>query len=167
QSLSAGVGKSSFNHPQALAFDAAGNLWVADTGNHRVLRFPAASLKADKPEADLVLGQADFTTAQANRGAKVAANSLATPAGLAFDAQGALYIADFNNARVVKYSAPTDAAASAVFGQANLTSNGVPAQATESSMAGPAGLTVAAGGLLYVAVPLNHRILVFDSSVSA
>ena len=162
------VGKSGLKTPQSLAFDAGGNLWVSDTGNHRVLRFPFASLNADKPAADLVLGQADYASALPNRGAAAAANTLYAPAGLAFDAQGALYIADFNNARVVKYTAPAaDAAASGVFGQSNLTTRGVPAQPTDSSMAGPAGLAVSADGLLYVAVPLNHRILVFDAGAPA
>jgi len=39
--------------------DGNGNVWIADTGNSRVLRFPAGSNEA---EADLVLGQPDFTT---------------------------------------------------------------------------------------------------------
>jgi hypothetical protein len=38
--------------------DAAGNLWVADSGHNRVLRFPPGS-----HTANLVLGQSSFTTA--------------------------------------------------------------------------------------------------------
>jgi sugar lactone lactonase YvrE len=44
--------------------DAATNLWVADSGNSRVLRFPAGS-----KTADLVLGQSSFTTADTGSGA--------------------------------------------------------------------------------------------------
>src|SRR5262245_19508811 len=43
--------------------DTAGNLWVADSGNHRVLRFPAGS-----KTANLVLGQSSFTTSLAGFG---------------------------------------------------------------------------------------------------
>src|SRR5262249_13201513 len=139
-------------------------------GNHRVLRIPASRLNSDKtPEADIVLGQADFASGSSNRGKTVGADTLNAPTALAFDAQGALYIADFTNARVVKYPTPTAAntVAGAVFGQPNLTSRGVPALATDSSMAGPMGITVTPDGSLHVAVPLNHRILVFDSGVSA
>ena len=42
-----------------IALDALGNLWVADAGNNRVLRFPVSQLAAGtiEPAADLVLGQ--------------------------------------------------------------------------------------------------------------
>jgi sugar lactone lactonase YvrE len=48
-----------------VAIDAWGNLWVADSQNNRVLRFP--NLNAPAPgvpstAADVVLGQADFTS---------------------------------------------------------------------------------------------------------
>src|SRR5689334_9573097 len=48
----------------AIALDAQGNLWVADAGNNRVLRFPASQLSAGtiEPAADLKLGQQDFTS---------------------------------------------------------------------------------------------------------
>ena len=40
---------------RGVSVDAAGNVWIADTYNSRVLRFPPES-----SQADLVLGQADF-----------------------------------------------------------------------------------------------------------
>ena len=49
----------------ALFFDAQGNLWVTDSGNNRVLRYPAASLGEGAqlgPPANLVIGQPDFLT---------------------------------------------------------------------------------------------------------
>jgi len=48
-----------------LGFDSTGNLWVADPGNNRVLRFNANVLGAQAlpgPSADIVLGQQDFIT---------------------------------------------------------------------------------------------------------
>ena len=46
-----------------LAVDDSGNLWVADSGNGRVLRFPAPfSVAAGTTQtADMVLGQSSFT----------------------------------------------------------------------------------------------------------
>ncbi len=42
---------------RGVSVDAAGNLWVADAGNSRVLRFPPGATAAD-----LVLGQPDFSS---------------------------------------------------------------------------------------------------------
>ena len=36
---SLGSGDGQFNYPTALATDAAGNVYVADTGNHRIQKF--------------------------------------------------------------------------------------------------------------------------------
>jgi len=47
--------------------DRHGNLWVADIGNHRVLRFPKVGGEISKA-ADLVLGQSSFTTKTAGNG---------------------------------------------------------------------------------------------------
>jgi hypothetical protein len=50
-----------FDHVSArgVSVDGDGNVWVADTFNYRVLRFPRG-----KATADLVLGQPDFTTSE-------------------------------------------------------------------------------------------------------
>jgi sugar lactone lactonase YvrE len=92
-----------------LAMDAQGNLWMSDPGNNRVVRYPANALASgagNQPPADLVLGQNDFSStslpANLTRGGK---NYLSQPAGLAFDPQGRLFIADSSN-RVVVYAPP-------------------------------------------------------------
>jgi streptogramin lyase len=49
--------------PRAVASDAAGNLWVADTGNNRLLRFAGNSLNSTPPPpADTVIGQKNFAS---------------------------------------------------------------------------------------------------------
>jgi sugar lactone lactonase YvrE len=53
--------------------DRHGNLWVADTGNHRVLRFPRnPTTGVIGTSADLVLGQASFTTKTPGNGTSLA-----------------------------------------------------------------------------------------------
>jgi len=92
-----------------IAFDGQGNLWVSDPGNNRVLRFPASELTTgspNQPVADVVLGQSDFSStslpADVTRGGK---NYISQPAGIAFDPEGRLFIADSAN-RVVVYAPP-------------------------------------------------------------
>ncbi|HEY7617159.1 MAG TPA: NHL repeat-containing protein, partial [Terriglobales bacterium] len=166
---SGGITSASMNRPRGVAIDSAGNLWVSDSGNHRVLRFNAAVLDSLTPEADLVIGQKDFNSGGANRGGTVSAASFDSPVGLAFDSQGNLYVADFTNARVLRFTAPfgPDAAATLVFGQSNFTSRGVPFQASASTIAGPGGIAVDGAGTLYVAVPNENRILVFAPNAAS
>ncbi len=169
-----GIGRASMNGPRAVAVDSSGNLWVADTGNHRVLRFNASVLESlTPPSADLVIGQRDFASGAANHnGLGVTASGFDQPAGLAFDAQGNLYVADFNNARVLKFagsfsSATTDPAAASVIGQASFTARVTTALPSASTLVGPVGLSVDGSGNLYVAVPGENRILMFPASAGS
>ena len=64
--------------------DAHGNVWIADMGNSRVLRFPAGSTVPN-----LVLGQPDFTTAEPT--------TLIGPFAMALDPdRGWLYVLDYD-----------------------------------------------------------------------
>jgi sugar lactone lactonase YvrE len=81
--LADGVGAGArFNQPTALAFDALGNLWVADTGNNAIRRIAPSSL---------------VTT--------VVSDGLAAPSGIAFDSNGTLYIADRDH-HVIRVAVP-------------------------------------------------------------
>ena len=72
---------------------STGALWVTDPGNNRVLRFPASQLAANTtlPQADLVIGQSNFTTQQVPTpppgGVQSALvyTSLYEPAGIVFE----------------------------------------------------------------------------------
>jgi uncharacterized protein (TIGR03437 family) len=168
---SAGTSASSMSKPRAVACDAAGNLWVADTGNNRVLRFAANSLSSTPPPpADTVIGQKDFASFAPNAGGQVSASGLNTPSGLTFDAQGNLYVADSNNNRVVEFPASVLApatpspAATGVFGAPDLKTGGGAGQASASSFTLPAGLDVDSKGNIYVASPLQNRVLIFPPS---
>lgn len=83
--------------------DPTGNLWVADTANHRVLRFPLnPSTGAIAKRADLVLGQKDFrSNVWGNR-----LDELDSPAAVRVDARGWLFVADKGNNRVLAFKPP-------------------------------------------------------------
>ncbi|MBN8729691.1 MAG: hypothetical protein J0L64_04060 [Acidobacteria bacterium] len=97
----------------AIRFDASGNLWVTDAGNHRVLRYPASALSAgaaNAPAADVSLGQTSLsnnTGLPSSTAANVrqAKNGLREPASLAFDQAGRLFVIDGLN-RVMVYVPP-------------------------------------------------------------
>lgn len=164
-----GTTDHSLNGPQGVAFDADGSLWVADTQNSRVLRFPSWLLDSANPSADLIIGQADFSGGSPNHGTNVvSASGFDRPVAIAFDIQGNLYVSDSNNLRVLRFTPPfiTSQAASAALGQRNLTSRTVAVTASASTMSAPAGLAVSAGGALYVAVPGDNRVLAFTAAAT-
>src|ERR1017187_2657709 len=73
----------------------------------RVLQYPAASLTsgATDPAAALVIGQAGLTVA--NGPATILdRNTLAVPAGLAFDSAGHLFVSDSGANRLLVYTPP-------------------------------------------------------------
>ena len=164
----AAASSNSLNQPRSVAFDSSGNLWVADSANHRVLRFSAAVLNSQtQPAADTVIGQKDFVSSSANAGGQVSGAGFDTPSALAFDAQGNLYVSDGRNARVLKFSAPLgpsvgNPTASAIWGQSNFATRATPQQASASTITVPGGLAIDGSGNLYVASPNDNRVLVFS-----
>ena len=84
-----------------VELDAEGNLWVADAGNNRVLRFPAAE-GGVATRADLVLGQPNFT--QGGKGEGL--DEMHTPSALRFSPEGRLYVVDTDNDRVLEFRPP-------------------------------------------------------------
>ena len=161
-----GISNKTMNIPRSVACDSHGDLWVADTGNNRLLRFPATVLSTSDPAADVILGQSNATSGKANGGGTVlSASGFADPWGLAFDSKDNLYVADYLNVRVLEFAAPVTAASVAanVFGQASFKTRVLPPTPTASSLQGPTGVAVDAAGDLYVAVPADNRVLVFPA----
>src|ERR1019366_74238 len=83
------------NGPQGLAVDSAGNLYIADTQNKRVRKVANGVIST-------VAGSG--TAGFAGDGGAAASAQLNAPFGVAVDAAGNLYIAEFSNNRVRKVS---------------------------------------------------------------
>ena len=123
-----GLNANALCDPSAVAVDRAGNLYVADTGNNRVLEYftPLAATAvagSGDARADVVLGQyGSFTTAECNN-LGPGSLSLCEPAGVAVDGAGNVYVADTGNSRVLEYDAVVvstkNGYAHRVFGQGN------------------------------------------------
>ncbi|MEE9221865.1 MAG: hypothetical protein V3V40_00195, partial [Nitrosomonadaceae bacterium] len=114
-----GVNARSLHAPHGVAVDTAGNVYVADLLNNRVLEYHTP-LTTDTV-ADLVLGQPNSTSNTANNGG-VSTSSLNLPREVAVDAAGNVYVADTANHRVLVYLDPqnTDTVADLVLGKLNV-----------------------------------------------
>ena len=88
-----------------VTLDAAGNVWVADGGNNRVLRFPKQLDGTISKTADIILGQPDFTTG-GDWSFSDAMDRMHAPAAVRFDAAGNLYVADSGNQRLLVFRPP-------------------------------------------------------------
>ncbi|MFZ1756184.1 MAG: fibronectin type III domain-containing protein [Caldilineaceae bacterium] len=146
---------STFYQPESIAVDGSNNLWVSDILNNRVLRIPPPYTAG----ADLVLGQADFTSNESNRGGQPAANTLNFPRGLAFDSAGNLYVADTFNNRVVQFAPPfsNGAAAVGLFGQPSFADD--TARTTNDGLYVPTSVVAHPNGYIFIADRNNNRVL--------
>lgn len=121
---------SGLDRPTAIAFDAEGSLWVSDNAAHTVSKYTAAQLAASgAPAPAVVLSAVDA--------------SLYFPAGIAFDAQGDLWVANSGLGTVVAFT------------PAQLAASGAPVPHVVLSSAGtaltlPVGLAFDGGGSLWV-----------------
>ncbi len=100
--------------PQGVALDDSQSLYVADSGNSRVLEYlnplaPGAGTQgtsgsAGDTTADLVFGQHGDLAGTARNNGGTNADSLSAPAGVAVDETGSVYVADTGNNRVLEYN---------------------------------------------------------------
>lgn len=135
--------------PTAVVSDAAGNLFVADAGNHLVRRVDRASGLINSVAGTGIAGfGAD--------GGPAGEASLNSPQGLAVDAAGSLYIADTNNHRIRKIDANGEIHTYAGTGIAGYSGDNQPA--TSALLSFPLGLAFDQQGNLYIADTGNHRV---------
>jgi uncharacterized protein (TIGR03437 family) len=148
--------------PKGLALDPSGNLYVADSGNNRVLFYPRPVSQSGRIAATVVLGQTSFT---ASLLLGTTASSLHQPAGLALGPGGELFVADAGNNRVLEFlaNAKTGDSAIRVFGQPNFNAGGLISGVSPQTLNAPAGVFVDASYTLYVADTGNNRVLAFTN----
>lgn len=152
------------NHPVGLAVDSQGNLWVADSGNSRVVRFPAPFAQTGQQTANLVLGQNSLTSYVPG----VTQFLMETPFGLTQFSNGSLAVSDPLANRILVF-APTGGgfssgqAAAYVIGQTGFSQSG--SGNSSSQLSSPRHLAVDSSDRLYVCDFSNDRLLVFNKPV--
>src|ERR1039458_9040432 len=86
---------ASLAYPGGVAVDSAGNLYIADTLNHRIRKVSGGTITTVAGNGDT-----DFT----GDGGPATSASLDAPSGVDVDSVGNLYIADTSNSRIRKVS---------------------------------------------------------------
>ncbi|PBI95128.1 Serine/threonine-protein kinase PknD [Variovorax boronicumulans] len=134
-----------FGRGYNIAIDASGNLYVADSENHRIRKITPAGV---------VTTLAGTGTPGATDGPGNSA-TFSDPRGVAVDAHGNVYVADFGSS-LLRRITPAGVV-STLAGQKGITGgqDGIGAAAT---FAQPLGLTINAAGTLYVADTFGNVI---------
>ncbi|MFZ0962437.1 MAG: choice-of-anchor D domain-containing protein [Terriglobia bacterium] len=141
-------------NPISVAVDEQGNLFISDNFNWRIRRVDAAT-----GTITTVAGNGQNT--YSGDGGPATAAGLTDPLGVAVDAQGNLFIADWNFIRRV------DAATGIITtyaGSSSAQSLGDGGPASTASLSGPWGVAVDAQGDLFIADSGNGRIRRVDAA---
>jgi sugar lactone lactonase YvrE len=140
-----GLSEAQFQLPRGVAVDAQGNVFVGDTFNHRIRKITPAG----------VVSTLAGTGVQGYKnGEGLSEAQFYEPRGVAVDAQGNVYVADYGNHRIRKVT-PAGVVST-------LAGTGVPGYkngaSREAQFHSLRGVAVDAQGNVYVADSFNHRI---------
>jgi sugar lactone lactonase YvrE len=181
QTLNTG-GSITLNSPSAMVVDPAGDVFVADTGNHQIVKvdeYGAASVLtisglspalvspagiAIDGLGNLYITDADVSNTRVVKVSSSGAGSvistgavvLASPKGVALDQAGDIFIADTGNNRIVEV---TSAGSASILAISGLTS--------PATLNTPMGLAVDTAGNLYIADSVNNRVVKVASGGTA
>ncbi len=136
------------NNPGGVAMDTAGNLYIADSGNHRIRKVTAAGVISTVAG----IGIPGFS----GDGGPATSAQLNYPAGLAVDAAGSLFICDPWNNRIRRVT--TEGAIDTVAGNGAAGFSGDGGQATSAPLNYPYTIAVDATGNLYIGEFNNRRV---------
>lgn len=145
--------RAALYYPSGVAVDSFGNLFIADTANNRIRKVNTYGI---------------ITTVAGTNGSGFSGDGgiatiarLNSPAGVAMDVSGVLFIADSGNNRIRKVD--TDGMITTVAGTNNAGYSGDGGPATNADLFTPSGVAVDASGNLFIADSQNNRIRKVDT----
>ena len=144
--------------PRGIAVDAQGNLYIADSDNHRIRKVDTNGI--------ITTVAGNGTAGFGGDGGPASQARLGGPRDVFVDAQGTLYIADYGNHRIRKVD--TNGIITTVAGNGTAGFGGDGGPATEAELYWPGGVAVDSAGNLYIADKdssnNNNRIRKVDTS---
>jgi sugar lactone lactonase YvrE len=137
------------NYPESVSVDSSGNLYIADLDNNRIREVSAATGVITTIAGT---GTAGFS---GDGGAATSAN-INQPYGIAIDASGNVYFADYNNCRIREIS--SSGTISTVAGNGTCGYSGDGGSATSAELYTPTDVALDGAGNLYIVDYQNSRI---------
>jgi sugar lactone lactonase YvrE len=131
-----GAGDGEFDAPHGMAFNSAGEVYVADMGNNRLQKFSA---------------DGEFIALW--KSASNDSDTFFIPLGVAVDSQDAVYLADSGNNRIIKFTAGGEFVTS--WGETGT---------TEGDFNKPSEIAIDSQDNIYVTDEENHRVQKFTPS---
>ena len=139
------------NHPQDVAVDSSGNIFIADTANGAIRKVGTdgnISTVAGSPTSAGITYSGD--------GAAATSAGLVEPYALFVDSQGQIYIAERQDGRIRQVN--TKGVINTIVGNGNSGFAGDNGSATKASLNLPTGMAVDSSGNIYIADTANYRI---------
>ncbi len=145
-------GVAQFNQPVGVVVDGSGNVYVADSSNHRIRRVTPA-------------GEVDTLAGTGTGGFVDSADGSAKfdgPVGVAVDSDGNVYVADSSNNRIRKIKISMDGVGNEVITVSTLAGTGTigfkDGAGNVAQFSNPSGVAVDGSGNVYVVDVFSHSI---------
>lgn len=146
-----------FYNPRALALDAGGNVYVADTGNNSIRKITPSGQVSTIAGTVGVIGGVRGSVDGVGSAAR-----FSTPEGIAVDVFGNLYVSDANNATIRRIS--SFGAVTTLAGTANVSEGNADGLGATARFWFPANVALNSSGMLYVADRFNGTIRTIASA---
>ncbi|MFD2328337.1 S-layer homology domain-containing protein [Cohnella sp. GCM10020058] len=141
------------NYPSEIAYDSAGNLYFSETDSYRIRKVDLAG--------QITTYAGNGTSGFSGDGGPASAAQLKSPKGLAFDAQGNLYVTDSYNYRIRKIA--LDGTITTVAGNGTFGYSGDGGSALSAQFKSPSDIVFDTAGNYYVLDGSDGRIRKIDA----
>lgn len=146
--------KAQMRQPHSIQFDAQGDLYICDIGNHRIR-------KVHKQTGTITTFAGTGNRGKSPDGAPIAGTDLNGPRAIDFDNEGNMWLALREGNAVYRLDLKKNLIHHiAGTGQSGFTGNGGPAK--EATLSGPKGISIGPGGNVYLADTESHSIRMID-----